>query len=1717
MNLTRNTKTLKSHRKHAFREVLLSVIILFSCAISYATESRSAELFILPSFTVDAVQGSSNAGFIVHTTNTTTDLDPGCATPPIYTWSINSGVEGVDWFFTEGTNLNSTNVAIEFVTQGCYDISLNVLDCATAANAPVTEITVAGTPDIVVNNFTSLSSCTNDNIEVLWQLASNNNLNIYLDIVLDGVSISSTTLIASTSCTTPGVIDFGEVFSAGFLTAGNHQLIFNATGDINTTTASLTVDFEIFQAPNLSLFVPPVCEDVPVEGTVFSSEPNTTIVFSPTPNSVVGLTASYLPGTLINGEIISIIGDVNYGLITCSSTTSQNVVLQENPVVAALVTPATVCSGQSATVQGTGAAVFSWTSAPLPCQINNLSNQAIYCDILTSVSGTMTGSLTYGTTGVTCSTTVPFNIAVTPLPELSLVSSPTAGCENDLVSYEVSSVTNSGIAEYLWSVNGVPQSGSNAATFSTNLVTPSPFEVSVQVTEPSGCNAILDMSTVVWSNPVVTATPNTLNYPICLDENLPLCASGAGSYSWEGDPLLVGNCVDVPFGLFSNDGVVTITGSSTFGVTTCSSTFDFIVEYDAQPIIEVTSSGNVCAGDDITLTATGGVSYFWDSNPVADITNGNSITFTNLGIALISGNVIGAGANGCSTTTSFSYTINADPVATLSSLDADIVYCSTEIANIETSLNFGTPPYTIDWSLNGVNISTSSTSGPFDTLPVDLTSLASSTPTVGITVTDNNGCTAQDSFNLEVYEGVFFTLSATPACENEPVNFTATGNATNYDWPIPPFTVGGTNTHSAIMADGINVDVVGSINYTGTSIGNLVCSTLESTTSEVHLNPILNLASVNGNAFCEDIAPSLTASGADLYSWIPTPESQNGGSATYPSFSVSPLQGSVTGDIIYGSLTCSSSLNFSFDILALPNVQLNSANPIVCGSDDVLINTGGMNPSNNSFVWELNNTLLIESSNEVTIPLAFPTDAGINNISCTVTDLSGCVGVSDIDVEVLESPQLNISTSAICEGDTLVISASTNGSISWNIPSTSNIGNDYTFYPVNNLDSFVATSTLTTPSVLLSGNYDCLTDQSLIADVRPNPIINLSFNGLQCEGSGASIDISGAESYTWVSSPSEDSSSESPDLNNPGLNVANLSYSSLQAGILNISVTGNILYVDAGNLTCSSDAIIDRLINESPSFTFEGVSAICEGDCINFLINWNNTPVLPLSYDWSLDGMPYSNGDSFNFCPLYTSGSSNVALTVSDGNSCQASGALTVNMSEHPVISLGADITEGCSPLTVNFNSAAQLASVTAWNFGNGESLTGTSNPQITFECVNYSAGDCVYEVSFTAISETNPLCVTTGYESITVHPVPTPAFDFVEQAVCYDNTGDATILVNNLSSEISGLNCSSGIEAYSWTVFPTGITDCTETVNDSPNLIASGTGVFTIGLIVNDTNGCTAQVFEDFEVYPLPTPEVTFLQNSICLPTQVEILNTSGGSSYFELDVPGFVIPNNFESPFLIDVIYPGIYEAMFTVTSDDGCSVTINLDTAFQAWYPPIANFNVTPDIITFLDPIVTFTNLSEGETEHIWSFGDGDGASEVNPEHEYQRAGSYNVQLLVTNEYGCTDVASQTIIVNSELQIFVPNAFTPNNDGNNDAWKPQVNGEEYILSYECWVYDRWGKLVFNSTTLGEVWVGDNVTDGNGTHYVSSTESFSWRIEIKQIDGRGAKIATGNVFLVR
>ena len=80
----------------------------------------------------------------------------------------------------------------------------------------------------------------------------------------------------------------------------------------------------------------------------------------------------------------------------------------------------------------------------------------------------------------------------------------------------------------------------------------------------------------------------------------------------------------------------------------------------------------------------------------------------------------------------------------------------------------------------------------------------------------------------------------------------------------------------------------------------------------------------------------------------------------------------------------------------------------------------------------------------------------------------------------------------------------------------------------------------------------------------------------------------------------------------------------------------------------------------------------------------------------------------------------------------------------------------------------------------------------------------------------------------------------------------------------------------------------------------------------------------------------------------------------------------------------------------------------------------------------------------------------------------------------------------MVRGPVLLYVPTAFTPNNDGMNDAFK--VIGSQ-IMNYELWIMNRWGELVFHSTSLDDVWVGD--VQG-GTHYAENG-IYNWLIRLK------------------
>ena len=59
--------------------------------------ASNTELLVLPSFVIDVNEGAENVGFVVHCTNTSLNIDETCGTTVVYDWSLNNGVQGVDF------------------------------------------------------------------------------------------------------------------------------------------------------------------------------------------------------------------------------------------------------------------------------------------------------------------------------------------------------------------------------------------------------------------------------------------------------------------------------------------------------------------------------------------------------------------------------------------------------------------------------------------------------------------------------------------------------------------------------------------------------------------------------------------------------------------------------------------------------------------------------------------------------------------------------------------------------------------------------------------------------------------------------------------------------------------------------------------------------------------------------------------------------------------------------------------------------------------------------------------------------------------------------------------------------------------------------------------------------------------------------------------------------------------------------------------------------------------------------------------------------------------------------------------------------------------------------------------------------------------------------------------------------------------------------------
>ena len=247
------------------------------------------------------------------------------------------------------------------------------------------------------------------------------------------------------------------------------------------------------------------------------------------------------------------------------------------------------------------------------------------------------------------------------------------------------------------------------------------------------------------------------------------------------------------------------------------------------------------------------------------------------------------------------------------------------------------------------------------------------------------------------------------------------------------------------------------------------------------------------------------------------------------------------------------------------------------------------------------------------------------------------------------------------------------------------------------------------------------------------------------------------------------------------------------------------------------------------------------------------------------------------------------------------------------------------------------------------------------------------------------------------------------------------------------------------------------------------------------------------------PIPEFTLAEDSVLCPGDVLTIETGLSSDVLVTWNTGAVGP-------AIDVNQPQTYVATGQVS---GCEFvdSMTVEVAQPISVPLDAMYTLClGDSITL--------NALQGEAVYPSTYRWDNGG--ITPQRTISRAGLYTVE--VSNVCDTVGHILEVEQVVCGCQVYVPTAFTPNNDGKNDAWFPVLDCEPF--TYEVTVWDRWGRPVFQSTEPSEVWYGQvDGTPGSKTResgrYYAIDGVYMWEVIIELRKDRVPEVIRQNGYV--
>lgn len=320
-----------------------------------------------------------------------------------------------------------------------------------------------------------------------------------------------------------------------------------------------------------------------------------------------------------------------------------------------------------------------------------------------------------------------------------------------------------------------------------------------------------------------------------------------------------------------------------------------------------------------------------------------------------------------------------------------------------------------------------------------------------------------------------------------------------------------------------------------------------------------------------------------------------------------------------------------------------------------------------------------------------------------------------------------------------------------------------------------------------------------------------------------------------------------------------------------------------------------------------------------------------------------------------------------------------------------------------------------------------------------------------------------------------------------YEAFGEGSILVYFSTSTDSTFVVQTTAGESSFPFFP----------NTNGNIVLSVDSIWDSGVpsCLFENTGITTQV----QVFP--TPEVRFsgLNLSGCPPLELVLINETP-EVYRTNGVSTWTVGNNTfvdnSDSLKLTFKNSGLIDVRLHQVSEQGCEGS-NSELSYIDVYPvPEPDFRFSPESPDLQNSIVDFENLSFGADFYQWTFDTLGGSTKEEPQFNFPNLeeGSYTVCLLTSNQEGCTEQMCTRITIEGRVFVFIPNAFTPDNNGKNDIFLPVVSGiRDDIKGYTFLIFDRWGRQIFASNDPDQGWDG---TMPNGKMAIPGVYTYSLKL---------------------